>query len=163
MKYCKRNLNLLNNKRQKMRKQEESEEEKDSQRNADRFKMGNRCEGFDVNKQPQHSEQNKDFPNHRATHRQKHKHLSDREEGGSATYSHGSDLENVSLSSRFLENRDDSHLIKYNLTLMQTHKHTVLYVETTVSYKDSDSCYHMFYIHMRGNFKSIHSCLWFNR
>lgn len=32
--------------------------------------MGNQCEGFSsttVNKQPRHSEQNKDFPNHRTT------------------------------------------------------------------------------------------------
>lgn len=32
--------------------------------------MGNQCEGFSsttVNKQPWHSEQNKDFPNHKAT------------------------------------------------------------------------------------------------
>lgn len=41
---------------------------------AGRFQLGNQREGFSsttVNKQPWHSEQNKDFPNHRATYPQK--------------------------------------------------------------------------------------------
>lgn len=48
-----------------------------------RFQLGNQHEGFSsttVNKQPWHSEQNKDFPNHRATYLQKHTTIRKRKE-----------------------------------------------------------------------------------
>lgn len=58
------------------KRENERQKERDNQRNAGRFQMGNQCEGFSsstVNKQQWHSEQNKDFPIHRAAYPQKTK------------------------------------------------------------------------------------------